>query len=77
MRLDVVLHQRGEQRLRNAEADRAGGEVDIVDILGARGIGLRALEAAEVLELLAALPAEQILDGMEDGRACGLTATRS
>ncbi|MGY4291164.1 hypothetical protein ACVWXO_010430 [Bradyrhizobium sp. LM2.7] len=65
MRFDVVLHQRGEQRLRNAETDRAGREIDVVDILGARGIGLRALEAAKVLQLLTALPAEQILDGVE------------
>jgi hypothetical protein len=62
---DVVLHQRGEQRLRDAEADRAGGEIDIVDVLGARRIALRPLEAAEVLELLARLVAEQILDGVE------------
>ena len=54
MRLDVVLHQRGEQRLRDAEPDRAGGEIDVVGVLGARGIGLRALEAAEILQLLAA-----------------------
>jgi hypothetical protein len=65
MRLDVVLHQRGKQRLRDAEADGAGGEIDVVDILGARGIGLRALEPAKVLQLLARLPAEQKLDGVE------------
>jgi hypothetical protein len=29
------------------------------------------------LELLQALAAEQVLDGVEDGLACGLTATRS
>ncbi len=65
MRGDVVLHQRGEQRLRNAETDRAGREIDVVGILGARGIGLRALVAAKVLQLLAGLVAEQILDGMK------------
>ena len=31
----VVLDQRREQRLRDAEADGAGGEVDVVDVLGA------------------------------------------
>jgi hypothetical protein len=65
MRLDVVLHQRGEQRLRDAEADRAGGEIDVVDILGARRIGLRALEAAEIFQLVAGLVPEQILDGVK------------
>ncbi len=65
MRLDVVLHQRGEQRLRDAEADRAGGEIDVVGILGARRIGLRALVAAEILQLLAGLVPEQVLDGVK------------
>ena len=62
----IVLHQRGEQRLRDAEADRAGREIDVVGVLGARGIALRALVAAERLHPLAGLAAEQILDGVED-----------
>ena len=41
----IVLHDRGEQRHRDAQADRAGREIDVVDVLGARGIGLRAAEA--------------------------------
>ncbi len=65
MRLDVVLHQRREQGLRNAEADRAGGEIDVVGVLGARRIGLRALEAAKILQFLAGLMPEQILDGVK------------
>ena len=63
---DIVLHQRREQRLRHAEPDRAGREIDVVGILGARRIALRALVAAELLELLAALASEQILDGVKD-----------
>ncbi len=62
----IVLHQRGEQRLRDAEADRAGGEIDVVGVLGARRIALRALVAAERFHPLAGLAAEQILDGVED-----------
>ncbi len=31
----IVLHQRGEERHGDAQADRAGGEIDVVDILGA------------------------------------------
>ena len=65
VRAHVILHQRGEQRLRDAEADRAGGEIHVVGILGARGIALRALVAAERFELLARLLAEQILDRVE------------
>src|SRR6185437_2159335 len=65
VRLDVILRQRREQRLRDAEPDRAGREIDIVGVLGPRRIGLRALEAAEVLQLVAALAAEQILDGVK------------
>ena len=65
VRLDVVLHQRGEQRLRNAQPHGSRGEIDVVGILGARRIGLRALEAAEILQLVAALPPEQILDGVK------------
>ena len=66
MRAHVILHQRGEQRLRHAQADRAGGEIHVVGILGARGIALRALVAAEGLQPLLGLLAEQILDGVED-----------
>ena len=68
MGLAVILRQRGEQRLRHAKAHRAGREIDVVHVLGARGIGLRALVAAEVLQLCARLIARQILDGVEDGR---------
>lgn len=50
LRMDVVLSHRGEERLGNSEADRAGREVDVVSILCARWIGLRALVAPEILE---------------------------
>src|SRR3546814_14292031 len=46
-------------------SDLAGGEIDIVRVLGARGIGLRAAERPEPLQLLTGLIAEEILDGME------------
>ncbi len=68
----VILHERGEQRLRHAQAHRAGGKVDVVGVLAARGIALRALVAAKVLELLPALAAEQILDGVIDRARMGL-----
>jgi hypothetical protein len=41
--LHVVLHQGGEEGLRDAEAHRARGEVHVVDVLGAGGIGLGTL----------------------------------
>ena len=64
----IVLHQGCEQGHADAEADRAGGEIHLGLVLGARGIGLRAAEAAEILERRAALPPEQVLDGVEDRR---------
>ena len=66
VRLEIVLHQAGEDRDRGAEADRAGREIDVVGVLGARRIGLRAAEGAEVHQLVVRLVAEQILDGVED-----------
>ena len=72
VRAHVVLHQRGEQRLRDAETHRAGREIDVVGILGARRIALRALVAAEGFELLARLLAEQILDRVEVRRGMRL-----
>src|SRR5262249_23698252 len=60
----VILHEAGKERLRDAQPYRSGGEVDVVGVLGARGIALRALVAAEELELLARLPPEEILDGV-------------
>ena len=72
VRAHIVLHQRGEQRLRHAKPDRAGREIDVVGVLGARGIGLRALVAAKVLELLTRLFAEQILDGVKIRRGMRL-----
>ena len=68
----VVLGERREQCLRDAKTDRAGGEVDVVGVLGARRIALRALVAAEVFELVAGLFAEQILDGVEIRRGVRL-----
>ena len=65
----IVLHQRREQCLRHAEAHRARGEIHVVNILGPRRIGLRAVVAAKPLQLVARLVAKEILNGMEH-RAC-------
>ncbi len=65
MRLDVVLHQRGEQCLRNTQAHRSRREIDVVGVLGSRRIGLRAFETAKIFQLLAGLVPEQILDGVK------------
>ena len=64
-RREIVLRKAGEDGEGGAEADRAGRDIDVVLVLGPRGVGLRAAEAAEALELVAALAAEEILDGME------------
>jgi hypothetical protein len=63
----IVLNQAREQGLSDAQAHGPGREIDVVGILGARGIGLRPAKAAEILELLAALPAGEILDGVVGG----------
>jgi hypothetical protein len=73
----IVLDEAGKGGDRDPEADRAGGEIDRDRVLGAARIGLHALEAAEILELLAALGAEQIMDGVEHRPAWGFTATLS
>ncbi len=72
LRLHIILHDRGEERLCDAQADRTGGEIDVVDVLGARGIALRTFVAAKILQLLLRLLAEQILDCVEDRRGMGL-----
>src|SRR5581483_10680613 len=78
MRLDVVLHQRGEQRLRHAKTDRAGGEVDVVGVLGARRIGLRALVAPRKFSSLSRVwRPNRYWMAWNTGLACGFTATRS
>jgi len=69
MRRHIILDQGGKEGLRDAESDRSGGEVDIVNILGARRIALRPLETAEILEVLQRLVAGQILDRMEYRRS--------
>ena len=66
VRAHVILNQRGEQCLRHAEPDRAGGEVDVIVVLGARWIALRAAEGAEALQPRAALAPKQILDRVID-----------
>jgi hypothetical protein len=72
MRAHIILRERGEQRLRDAEPDRARGKIDVVGVLGARGIALRALVAAEAFELVTRLLAEQVLDRMEIRRGVRL-----
>ena len=72
VRADIILHQRGKQRLRHAQAHRTGREIDVVAVLGARRIGLRAFVAAEVFQLLAGLASQQILDRVIDRRGVRL-----
>lgn len=48
---DVILYHRRKGRHADAEADRTGGEIDIVDILGAARIGLRTAETTKFSSL--------------------------
>jgi len=63
---EIILNERGEQCLGDAEADRSCREVDVVGVLGPRGIALRALVASEIFQLLTGLIAEQVLDCVKD-----------
>ena len=67
----VVLHHRGEQRHADAEADRAGGDVHVVAVLGPRRIALRTAQRAEVLQLGPGLLAEEVLDRVEHRAGVG------
>jgi hypothetical protein len=55
---DVILDETCKDRLRRTQPDGAGGEIDIVGILGAGWIGLRTAIASEVLKILQRLVAE-------------------
>ena len=55
--VDVILDQAGETGHGDAEADRAGREIDVVAVLGPRRIGLGAAEGAKTLQLVASLVA--------------------
>ena len=61
----VVLHQACETRHRHAKTHRAGGEVYVVGILGARRVRLGTAEAAEILQVVERLVAQEILDRVE------------
>src|SRR6186997_1611649 len=52
-RAHVVLRERGKQSLRDAETDRTGREVDVVDVFSAGRVALRTLVAAKRLQALA------------------------
>ena len=69
---DEVLHHRGQRGDADAKPDRAGGEIHIVDVLGAARVALHAAVAAKILHLLARLVAHQVLHGVEDRRGVGL-----
>ena len=63
---DIVLGQRGEERHRGAEADRAGREIDRCRVLGPGRIGLGTTERAEALHGLLALLAQQVVRRVHD-----------
>src|SRR6185503_1906162 len=69
---EIILNEAGEERDPDAEAHRTGGEVDRDLVLGPAGIALSAAEAAEILQRLAALAPEQIMDRVENGPAVRL-----
>ena len=72
MRGHIILDQTGKSGDRDAEADRAGGEIDRDAVLGPARIALHPAKAAEILKLFESLAAEQIVDGVEQRPAVRL-----
>ena len=68
----VILDQRGERRNRDAKPNGPGRKIDIVNILGAARIRLRAAIASEVRQFFLRLVSHQILNGVKDGACMGL-----
>ena len=69
---DVVLHDRGERGDGDAQSHRTRGEIDVIDVLGPRRVGLHPAKPAEILHLLARLVAHQVLHRVEDRRGVRL-----
>jgi hypothetical protein len=65
VRDQIILDEARKGGDRDPEADGAGGEIDRDLVLGPARIALHSAEAAEILELLAALGAEEIMDGVK------------
>ena len=65
MRDQIILHQAGKGSDCDAQADRAGREVDGNFVLGPAGIALRSAEAPKPLQLVERLIAQEVLDRME------------
>ncbi|EGY01413.1 hypothetical protein AZA_88680 [Nitrospirillum viridazoti Y2] len=63
----IVLHQGGEGGDRHPQANGTGRKIDVLRVLGARGVALRPAQGAEALQLLPRLAAQHVLDGVEDG----------
>ena len=72
VRLVVLVHERGEVGRDRAESDGAGGEVHVVRVLGAAGVGLEAVVLAQHGQVGGIEVVEQVLDGVIDGRGVGL-----
>ena len=72
VRAEIILDEAGEGGDRDPEPHRAGGKIDRNLVLGPAGIALHTAETAEVLQLLDALAAEQIVDSVEQGAAVRL-----
>ena len=62
---EIILDEAGEERDRDSKTDRSGREIDRDAVLRPAGIALRAAEPAEILERLALLRTEQVMDRVE------------
>ncbi len=65
---DVAVGDRAPDRRRRADPDRAGREVDGVGVLGAARVALQPAEGAQLGQVGAVEPTEQVVDRVQDGR---------
>ncbi len=68
----IVLGDRAEQGHADAEPDRPGRKIDGIAVLGPRRVGLGTAIGSEMLQLLAGLMPEQVLDRVKDRRGVRL-----
>ena len=72
VRLVVLIHERGEVGGDRPKSDRAGGEVHVVGVLGAAGIGLKAVVLSQHGQVGCVEVVKQVLNRVIDGRGVRL-----
>ena len=74
MRLQVILNERSETCHRYPQSHRTRRKVNVIDILCARWVGLRAPKRSKPSKVLFILFSKQILNGMKNRTTVGLNS---